>query len=85
MNPAASSHVVIPVVFLNEAPLRALAVDEAGLRKLLGYEGRSESAARSASYCFRSKFGIRTLPGGVYSIAQIQDALKATPVQRRIS
>lgn len=80
-----SATITIPVSFINEAPVRALAVGEAGLRKLLGYEGRSEAAARSASYCFRSKFGIRTLPGGVYSIAEIQNALRATPVRRRIT
>lgn len=75
--------VVIPISFIDEAPFRSLAVDEEGLRRLLGYERRSPAAAKSASWAFRSKFGIRTLPGGVYSIAEIKKALETTPERRR--
>ena len=65
----------IPVSFISEAPVKVLAVDEAGFRKMMGYDQRSESAAKWASWAFRAKFGIRTLPGGVYYIEEIKRAL----------
>ena len=67
--------IVVPVSFINEASANVLAVDEAGFRKMMGYDQRSESAAKSASWAFRAKFGIRTLPGGVYYIEEIKRAL----------
>ena len=70
----------IPVSFISEAPVKVLAVDEAGFRKMMGYDQRSESAAKSASWAFRSKYGIRTLIGGVYPIADIE---RAVAEQRR--
>jgi len=67
--------IVVPVSFINEASANVLAVDEAGFRKMMGYDQRSESAAKWASWAFRAKFGIRTLPGGVYYIEEIKRAL----------
>lgn len=81
-----SASITIPISFLDETPLRRLAVNDEGLLHLLCLnDGRSEQAAKKAAYLFRSVNGIRTLPGGVYSIAEIQNALKATPVRRRIT
>ena len=80
MNPSKS--VVVHAALINEAPLHALAVNEEGLYRLLGFDdGRSPEAARQASWRFRRKFNIRTLPGGVYSIAEIKRAVneKAAP------
>ena len=67
----------VPVMFLGEAPLRALAVNDEGLMKLLSLDdGRSIQAAKKAAYLFRVRHSIRTLPGGVYSIYEIQNALR---------
>ena len=74
---AMNQPVTIPVAFLDEAPLRALAVNDEGLLKLLSLDdGRSRSAAMQASWKFRTRHGIRTLPGGTYSIYEIQNALR---------
>lgn len=69
--------ITIPISFLDETPLRRLAVNEAGLLHLLCLnDGRSPQAAKKAAYLFRSMYGIKTLPGGVYSIAAIRSALE---------
>jgi len=64
--------------------LPRLTVDEHGLRQMLGYDnGRTESAARLASWRFRKQNNIRTLPGGVYSIAEIENALQPVPTRKQ--
>jgi hypothetical protein len=78
----AAAPITIPISFLGEVPTGALAVDEAGLRRLLGYEGRAPSTAKDASWRFRQKFGIRTLPGGVYSLEEIHSALRVQPLRK---
>ena len=69
---------VIPIDFINEAPVEALAVDEEGLCKLLGLNNgkRSVRAMKHAAYKFRTIGGVPTLPGGVYPISAIHRALR---------
>ena len=66
---------VIPISFLGEVSTRQLAVDEEGFRRLMGYDKLTPAAARQASWRFRTMFGIRKLPGGVYYIEEIKRAL----------
>lgn len=67
----------IPITFLAEAPTKALCVDEAGFRRRMGYDTKSPSAAKSASYDFRTRNQIPTLTGGVYPIEAIEAAVRA--------
>jgi len=55
---------------------------EAGFRKMMGYDQRAASAAKAASWKFRSTWGIATLEGGVYPVEQIQKAVRAAMEQR---
>jgi|GEM_PF-6041756 len=75
--------IVVPVAFIGEAPLQALAVDEEGLRKMLGYDSKAPAAARQASWRFRRTFKIRTLPGRVYSIAEIRKAVNEVSTRKK--
>jgi hypothetical protein len=78
--------ITIPVCFMDETPLRRLAVNEQGLIHLLSLDdGRSLLAAKRSAYLFRRVNKIRTLPGGVYSLWEIENALKTTPIHRRIT
>jgi len=77
--------ITIPISFLGEVDTRILAVDEEGLRKMLRYDNKTPEAARAASWRFRQKFGIRTLPGQRYSIAEIQHALRPVPERKRMN
>lgn len=71
LNASSTTSRSIPVHFIASP----LAVNEAALRQMLGLVGKSARAAANASWRFRKKHGIRTLPGGVYPVRAIERAM----------
>lgn len=52
-------------------------VDDAGLRTLLGLDGKSPGAAQKQAWRFRSRHGIRRMPGGFYDLGAVRSAIAA--------
>jgi hypothetical protein len=64
----------IPVHFIPHH----LAVNANQAFEMLGYnDGRSERAKKDAFFRFRAKYEIKTLPGGVFPLWQIEAAIKS--------
>ncbi len=79
----APAAITIPVSFIGEAPVRALTVDEAGFRALVGIANKSEDAMRMESWRYRSEMEIPKLPGGRYLVADVERGLREMAARRR--
>lgn len=63
---------IVPVQFIPNH----IAVNEAQAFEMLGLnDGRSLVAKKRAFYLFRMKYGIETLPGGVFPAKKLEAAL----------
>lgn len=52
-------------------------VDDAGLRTVLGLDGKSPAAAQKQAWRFRNRHGIRRMPGGFYDLNAVRRAIAA--------